>query len=119
MNNEADVFLINTHAERNRGYYHLDFICHPTALDVLSFSVGQFGMVEIALDLIAPLQSLTHFFTILPTNAINNPRFILKPRSQQLANILFNRLNCFFISNFVVQIWTIERALEVNDIRNA
>ena len=83
VNNEAHVPLIDTHAECDSGYDHLDLVAHPLALDFVSLLYRQFRMIIIALDPEAALELLCHLLALFSRHTVNDAGKSLEAALQQ------------------------------------
>jgi len=66
-------------------------------------------VIEVALDLIISLQRLRELFTVLSRDAVDDSAFAFKPSSEQLHDIIVDRLEGLLVSDLVDKVWTIER----------
>ena len=70
MNDESNIFFINSHAKRNRRNYHQSPIAHPICLNLISFVRRHISVVELNFE----ASFLTHsrqVLAILPFIAVN------------------------------------------------
>ncbi len=101
VNDKSNISFVDAHSERNSRDYDMYFSLHPRCLNLLSLSVWQVSVVEVAGDFIVSFKCLRKFFAVLPTQTVNDAWFLLEPRLQEIHQVLVNWLYQFFLPYFI------------------
>jgi hypothetical protein len=112
VNDEADIFLVDTHTESNSGDNDLDLVTHPPVLHLLALVVRKLGMIVVTLHLVVAFEDLSEFLAVLPGDTVNDPGLAAEPRLQHLHEVIVDILKLFSVSDFIDKVGTIETRLE-------
>ena len=113
MDHESDISLINSHTKGNGGDDDLSKVGHPVPLDLTTPGIRHICVVMLASDPVVLLQVFGEYLTIFPGQAVDNSALILKASLQLLDEILIDVLDILLVSDFKVQIGSIEATLEI------
>lgn len=87
MNDEPDVFLVDSHSKGNGGDQNLDLISLPLVVSIVFLSISLFGMVEVT----------TYFFLL------------------EILNKLFAACSCSTVDNSGVTFISVNNTLQFGD----
>lgn len=114
VNYKAHIFLVDAHAEGNSRDDDLNLITHPLALDIVSLSHWQVGVIEVARDLVRRRELFGQLLTILTGDAVDDAREVLEPRLQQLRQVFIDVLDILLRPDLVMQVGAIKTRLEAD-----
>ena len=113
VDDKADVFLVDAHAEGNGGDDDLDFVFHPVLVDGSAVFHGAVGVEKVAFYLLF-LEVFGEFFGFFASHAIDDTGFALVfsfEKVNDIGDVVFS----FLFDDLVKEVWTVETRLKVYD----
>ena len=116
MDDEAYITFVNSHAKGDGRNDNLDSVIHPVTLDVLPASVGQFCVIIITGYAMVAFQIFSEFLAVFARNAVDDATLAFKAGLEHDFDIIFNILHGLLVTDLINEVWSIEAALEVDDL---
>lgn len=87
MDDESNIWLVDTHTKRNRCHYHLNFIFHPLFLNPWSIFALTTSMIIIRLNSLLR-QEVTQLLTSVLGSTVNDSRVFVSKSLDNFINIV-------------------------------
>ena len=113
VDDESDISLVDAHSKSDRSYDDSGLVLHPPALDLLSTTDRQVGVVEVTRHLVITFESLSKPLAILARYAVDEPTLTLEARVEQGRHIVVYVVKRLLVSDFEEQVRPVEAALEI------